>query len=148
MTKNIADLHLEMMGDIQKYFLAYLQNLTPPANDNQEPPGWAVSVLLPLHINLRRSPGKKLISSAEKNQPFYLSSQQAQTIKTFATDNHLTQETALIELIRLSLLPHKNLKTISRLLRGKSVKDVQVTLEIKLVGPLKWDEKHTDNPAA
>lgn len=148
MTKSIADLHLEMVGDIQKCFLAFLQKQVPEADFSQELSEWVISVLLPLHIDLRQSPSNKVFSSAKKNQSFYLSFQHAQFIETYTIDNQFSKEDALIELITLSLLPHKNLRTITRQVRGKSAKDIQVMLDIKLVGPMKWHEKRTDNAAA
>jgi hypothetical protein len=147
MTTSIADLHLEIVGDMQKCFYAYLRNLDPSDDFSQEQ-GWTVSVLLHLHINLRQSPDNKLISSAEKNQPFYLSSQHAQFIETYATDNYFTREAALTALIKLSLHDHKNLRIINRLVRGKSAGDTHVTLDFELVGPMEWHERYTDDPTA
>jgi hypothetical protein len=148
MTKSIEDLHLEIVGDLQKCFLAYLQKLAPTADFSHEPPGWVVSVLLPLRVSLRRSPGNKLILTVEKRQILYLSSQQAQVIKTYTKDNRLTKATAIVKILKLSLLTHKNLRTITALEQAEYGKNVTAFLDIKLLGKIKWDEKHADNTAA
>ncbi len=149
MTNNLAELHVEILGDIQDCLTVFLQKQSSGTDVTQISPKQSGAwVRLPLRSSLLQSPGNKILSQVElKLQSLFFSPQEVHNIRTYTADNHLSEEAALIALINLSLQDHTHLRAITRIVqvRRKTAKARPVKIHIQLVGPMEWHEKLADN---
>jgi hypothetical protein len=142
MTTSITDLVLRMVEDMPDRLHLLLQRSRAYSIENL-PSGPKACVRLPVRIHFRKLPGNKSFSSAEVMQPFIFTSEEVQIIRARAEANQLSQEAALLELLKLSLQKHELLLEITRLV-NRRFKHAQVTIKVELWGKAMWYEKRTN----